>query len=102
MPRTQAIFYRDENGSEPVGEFIEALPGKRAVKIDDFIDEHLNGHPVGMPPPDFPVSSQIEGELRELGAIRPYPLSNPLPEVRQPDRPGSCLREEPGSCAHCG
>jgi hypothetical protein len=40
---TQAIFYRDESGREPVDEFIEELPVKRAVKIEGFIDEHLNG-----------------------------------------------------------
>jgi phage-related protein len=66
VARTQAIFYRDQSGREPVDEFIEGLPAKRATKIDLFIDEHLNGRPADAPPPDFPVSSQIEGELREL------------------------------------
>ena len=63
---TQAIFYRDKRGVEPVNDFIEALPHKRAAKIDDFIEEHLNEKLPGAPPPDFPISSQIEGELREL------------------------------------
>jgi phage-related protein len=66
MSRTQAIFYRDRDGAEPVDEFIEALPPKRAAKIDDCIEEHLNGQAGDAPPPGFPVSSQIEGELREL------------------------------------
>lgn len=66
MARTQAIYYRDRRGNEPVDEFIEALPTKRAAKIDGYIEEHLNGHPPGAPPPEFPISSQIEGELREL------------------------------------
>jgi phage-related protein len=66
MPWTQAIYYRDEEGREPVDEFIEALPAKRAAKIDDFIEEHLNGQPAAAPPPEFPVTSQIDGELREL------------------------------------
>lgn len=66
MAWTQAIFYRDESDREPVDEFIEELPVKRAVKIDDFIDEHLNGRASDAPPPEYPISSQIEGELREL------------------------------------
>jgi phage-related protein len=63
---TQAIYYRDKRGSEPVDEFVEALPAKRAAKIDDYIEEHLNGQAPDAPPPEFPISSQIEGELREL------------------------------------
>jgi phage-related protein len=63
---TQAIFYRDDHGVEPVNDFIDALPPKRAVKIDDFIEQYLNERPPDAPPPDFPISSQIEGELREL------------------------------------
>lgn len=66
MARTQAVYYRDQRGAEPVNEFIEALPPKRAAKIDDYVDEYLNGRPANAPPPEFPISSQIEGELREL------------------------------------
>lgn len=66
VPWTQAIYYRDKKGREPVDEFIDALPAKRAAKIDDYVDEHLNGRLADAPPPEFPVSSQIEGELREL------------------------------------
>jgi phage-related protein len=66
MAVTQAIYYRDKRGAEPVNRFIEALPGKRAAKIDDYIEEHLNGQPPDAPPPEFPISSQIEGKLREL------------------------------------
>lgn len=66
MARTQAVFYRDERGAEPVNEFIEALAPKHAAKIDDYIDEHLNGRRPDEPPPEYPVSSQLEGELREL------------------------------------
>jgi phage-related protein/ribosome-binding protein aMBF1 (putative translation factor) len=63
---TQAVFYRDVDGVEPVDEFIETLPAKRSAKIDEYIDEHLNGRPPNEPPPEYPVSSQIDGELREL------------------------------------
>jgi phage-related protein len=66
MAGTQAIYYRDSRGIEPVDRFIDALPPKRAAKIDDQIEEHLNGRASGAPPPEFPISSQIEGELREL------------------------------------
>lgn len=66
MPRTQAIYYRDKRGVEAVNRFIESLPAKRAAKIDDYIEEYLNGQAPDAPPPEFPVSSQIEGELREL------------------------------------
>ena len=66
MARTQAVYYRDERGNEPVDRFIEALPAKAGKKINEFIDENLTGNPVDAPPPGFPISSQIEGELREL------------------------------------
>jgi phage-related protein len=51
---------------EPVDQFIEALPAKRAAKIDDFVEEHQNGRPPEAPPPEFPITSQIKGDLREL------------------------------------
>jgi phage-related protein len=66
VARTQAVYYRDSRGVEPVDEFIQALPPKRAAKIDDFVEEYLNGQPPEAPPPAFPITSQIEGELREL------------------------------------
>ena len=66
MAQTQAVYYRDKRGAEPVDEFIEALPAKRAAKIDDYVEEYLNGKPPDAPPPEYPITSQIEGELREL------------------------------------
>lgn len=66
MARTQAVYYRDKSGTEPVDEFIEVLPAKRAAKIDDYVEEYLNGRPPEAPPPEFPITSQIDGELREL------------------------------------
>jgi phage-related protein len=66
VPRTQAVYYRDAQGDEPVDKFLDALPAKRAAKIDDYIEEHLNGKRPDAPPPEFPITSQIEGELREL------------------------------------
>jgi phage-related protein len=66
VARTQAVYYRDPRGAEPVDEFIQALPPRRAAKIDEFIEEHLNGRLAQDPPPPFPVTSQLDGELREL------------------------------------
>ena len=66
---TQAVFYRDGRGQEPVNDFLEDLLDVQPLavaKIDDAIDEHLNGRDPRHPPPEFPVTSQIEGELREL------------------------------------
>jgi phage-related protein len=66
VARTQAVNYRDRRGAEPVDEFIQALPPRCAAKIDEFIEEHLNGRLPQDPPPPFPVTSQLDGELREL------------------------------------
>ncbi|MGI8862965.1 MAG: type II toxin-antitoxin system RelE/ParE family toxin [Solirubrobacteraceae bacterium] len=66
MAETQAVYYREKNGVEPVDDFIEGLPDKVAAKIDDYVEEYLNGLAPSDPPPAFPVSSQIDGELREL------------------------------------
>lgn len=67
--RTQAVFYRDKQGREPVNDFLgkllEAQP-LAVAKIDNAIEEHLNGRDPRHPPPEFPATSQIEGELREL------------------------------------
>ena len=67
--RMQAVFYRDAKGAEPVDAFLEELMATQplaAAKIDVAIEEHLNGRRADAPPPEFPISSQIESELREL------------------------------------
>jgi phage-related protein len=67
--RTQAVFYRDKRGKEPVDNFLEELLKVQplaAAKIDDAIEEYLNGRDPRDPPPEFPATSQIDGELREL------------------------------------
>lgn len=66
MTKTQAVFYCDKHGVEPVERFLETLPRKYVRKIHEYIGENLNGKPADAPPPQFPISSQIEGELREL------------------------------------
>lgn len=65
----QAVFYRDAKGAEPVDAFLEDMLATHPLavaKIDAAIEEHLSGRRADAPPPEFPVSSQIEGELREL------------------------------------
>lgn len=42
-----------------LNEFIEGLDLKPAAKIDGSVDEHLNGREPSVPPPEYPVSSQI-------------------------------------------
>ena len=66
MGWTQAIYYRDADGVEPVDVYLNGLSSRAAAKIDDFIEEYLNDQPEDAPPPPFPISSQIEGSLREL------------------------------------
>jgi phage-related protein len=64
--RTQSVYYRDRRGREPVRQFLEALPRKPREKIVTQIEEHLNARRADAPPPEFPITSQIDGELREL------------------------------------
>jgi phage-related protein len=65
MARTQAIYYRDARGCQPVEEFIDRLPVKHRVVVDLAIDR-LNDLAPSEPPLAFPASSQVDGELREL------------------------------------
>ncbi|MGH2923106.1 MAG: type II toxin-antitoxin system RelE/ParE family toxin [Solirubrobacterales bacterium] len=65
MPRTQAVYYRSPDGSEPVNDFIDSLPVRRQVAVDNQIDR-LNGLSPSAPPLPFPHSSQVKGALREL------------------------------------
>ena len=66
MPETQAVYYRDAMGREPVDAFLDALkPAAAQLALDNTCDL-LNGLPVSAPPLAFPHSSQIEGALREL------------------------------------
>lgn len=65
MPSTQAIYYRDRRGRQPVEEFIDRLPPRQQVVVDLAIDR-LNGLLPNEPPLAFPATSQVDGELREL------------------------------------
>jgi phage-related protein len=63
---TQSVYYRDRRGREPAKQFLEDLPRKPREKLVAQIEEHLNGRRADTPPPEFPITSQIDGELREL------------------------------------
>jgi phage-related protein len=65
MPRTSVVYYRAEDGSQPVDDFIESLDERRQVVLDNQIDR-LNGLDPSAPPLPFPNTSQVKGELREL------------------------------------
>src|ERR1700736_6668390 len=66
MKLMQAVYYRARDGSQPVRELVDRLqPLAARVGIENQIDR-LNLCPVDGPPPPFPHSSQVEGELREL------------------------------------
>ena len=65
MPSTQAIYYRDRRGHQPVEEFLDRLPRKHQPAVDLAIDR-LNGLSPSEPPLAFPATSQVDGELREL------------------------------------
>lgn len=56
------VYYRDSHGREPVDDFLNQLPVKAQVVLDNQIDR-LVIFGAALP---FPHSSQIEGELREL------------------------------------
>jgi phage-related protein len=61
----QAIYYRGSDGAEPVSDFIDGLPIKQQVIVDNQI-ERINLLSPSNPHLPFPHSSQIEGALREL------------------------------------
>jgi phage-related protein len=66
---TRAVYYREPKGREPVNDWLEGLVAAKpaaVAKIDEFVEEHLNKHRAEAPPPQFPITSQIEGGLREL------------------------------------
>jgi phage-related protein len=63
------VYYRDSAGREPVNDWLNSLVRSKpatVAKIDGFTDEHLNHRAAGDPPPEFPITSHIDGGLREL------------------------------------
>jgi phage-related protein len=65
--RAQAVYYRNKAGEEPVNSFLDALAAtnpRAAAKVDDYVEEYLNDKVASAPPPEHPISSQVDGELR--------------------------------------
>lgn len=65
MTNLQAVYYRDRDGHEPVGAFIDELDEDEQAALENQIDR-LNLLSDEVPHLPFPHSSQVEGELREL------------------------------------
>jgi phage-related protein len=67
MPKQlmRAVYYRDSDGCEPVRDFVDGLPARCQLLLDNQIDL-LNGLTTSDPPLAFPHSSQVRGDLREL------------------------------------
>jgi phage-related protein len=63
---TQAVFYRDAQGREPVWDFLSAELTASGLKHVERQIEDMNGIADQMPPPPFPQTSQIRGGPREL------------------------------------
>jgi len=61
----QAVYYRAEDGREPVPGFLAGLDIKSRAALLRQIDR-LNDLSDAVPHLPFPHSSQVEGELREL------------------------------------
>ena len=61
----RAVYYRGPDGTEPVRDFVDGLPVRCQVLLDNQIDL-LNRLTTNDPPLVFPHSSQVRGELREL------------------------------------
>jgi phage-related protein len=57
-------YYRAPNGTEPVKEYIDQLD----LKTQDKIDQHIERLNIFGQTLDYPYTSQVEGELRELRA----------------------------------
>jgi len=64
--RLRAVYYRAPDGGEPVSDFIDALPVKQQVVLDNQIDRINELCTTAQPDLPFPHSSQVDGQLREL------------------------------------
>jgi phage-related protein len=63
---TQAAYFRDEDGREPVREFLRSTLDPQARRLVKNQIEQMNKLRDDLPPLPFPITSQIEGGLREL------------------------------------
>jgi len=62
----QAVYYRASDATQPVSAFIEGLSPERQVAIDNRIDRLNTLTSRKSPHLEYPDSSQVDGELREL------------------------------------
>jgi phage-related protein len=60
------VFYRDEKGRQPVKEFLRSQLTRQAWHSVKAQIEEMNGIADHLPPLPFPLTSQIDGGLREL------------------------------------
>jgi hypothetical protein len=67
VAKTQAIYYRNRHGREPVNDFIEGLDAKPAAKIDGFVEEHLNGRVPSAPPPSIQFRRRFKESCGNYG-----------------------------------
>jgi len=87
-------FYQDEEGKEPVREFILSLEAKQRGKVLQLIQTLSEFGPI-LP---YPYSSQVEGKHRETQSTLwqsalPYPLFSRYPRNFYP---GERFREQDG------
>ncbi len=61
----QAVYYRDQEGREPVREYLAVLPPEVREEVVAAILLLNRLEPID-PPLPFPFSSQVKGPLREL------------------------------------
>jgi phage-related protein len=67
--KTQAVYYRDSDRQEPVDTFLDELARtnpRAAAKVDAYVEQYLNGRAPSAGPPEYPVTSQVQGQMREL------------------------------------
>lgn len=76
--RLRAVYYRAPDGREPVSDFIDALPVKQQVALDNQIDRINDLCTTSQPDLPFPHSSQGGGAVaRTALPLRTLPLSHP-------------------------
>jgi hypothetical protein len=101
VTRTQAVYYRAADGSEPVSDFVAGLDERKQPTIDLQIDR-LNDQPTTAPPPPFPHSSQMASltatfsphdptaHARHRPASTPRSRHSPRPRIGSP-RPSALV-----------
>lgn len=63
---TQAVFYKDAKGLEPVRTYLRSELSPASYELVARQIRLMNGLPDSLPPLAFPLTSQIDGALREM------------------------------------